>query len=228
MDGTISTRKLGVFHVRGDGTILPPVAGAETQPAQQGGQQEQGGSTGEAQGGTSTQTQGTQQQSGGESGGQGEAKPPWGDKPADFDPDKAWSLIQNVRADADKAKRERDELKSEKQKQEDAKKSDLQKAQDSASSAKTEAQQAKLEAARLRVALKKGLSETQAKRLVGDDEAALEKDADELLASFKQEGGEGGGGSRRPQERLRPGAAPSAEPDETDPSKLAARVPSMF
>jgi len=29
------------------------------------------------------------------------AKPPWGDDPSKFDPDKAWSLIENLRKDAD-------------------------------------------------------------------------------------------------------------------------------
>jgi predicted RNase H-like nuclease (RuvC/YqgF family) len=49
-----------------------------------------------------------------------------------------------------------------------------------------------IEVLRLRVALKKGLSETQAKRLVGKTEEELEADADDLLASF---GGSGSSGS---------------------------------
>lgn len=37
-----------------------------------------------------------------------ESKPPWGDDPSKFDPDKAWKLIQNVKGDveAEKSKRE--------------------------------------------------------------------------------------------------------------------------
>ena len=37
-----------------------------------------------------------------------DAKPPWGDDPTKFDPDKAWALIQNVKGDvaAEKAKRD--------------------------------------------------------------------------------------------------------------------------
>jgi hypothetical protein len=82
---------------------------------------------------------------------------------------------------------------------------------------------------RLKVALKKGLTESQAKRLIGDTEEDLEKDADELLASFKDSTSDDGQGpSRRPRERLRPGAAPSAEAEETDPIKLAAKVPRMY
>lgn len=38
----------------------------------------------------------------------GDGKPPWGDDPSKFDPDKAWKLIQNVKGDlaAEKAKRD--------------------------------------------------------------------------------------------------------------------------
>ncbi|MBM4414908.1 MAG: hypothetical protein FJ035_01255 [Chloroflexi bacterium] len=85
---------------------------------------------------------------------------------------------------------------------------------------------AERESARLRVALKKGLTETQARRLVGDSEDDLEADADELLASFAPAGGEPDTElPRRPRERLRPGARPAAEPEETDPTKLAEAVP---
>jgi hypothetical protein len=95
---------------------------------------------------------------------------------------------------------------------------------------------------RLRVAIRLGLNETQAKRLVGSNEEELEDDAKELLAAFrpaekdgdkaKDEEPEGESerpenSRRRPQERLRPGAVPDAdtEPEELDPRKLAARVP---
>jgi len=37
-----------------------------------------------------------------------EQKPPWGDE--DFNPDTAWKLVQNTRADREKLKAERDEL----------------------------------------------------------------------------------------------------------------------
>lgn len=155
-------------------------------------------------------------------------KPPWGDD-KDFDPGRAWKLIQDTRGDRDKLKRERDDLSGKVKEHEDASKSEQEKSSERAAEAEKKASAATLEAARLRVALKKGLTETQAKRLVGDSEEDLEKDADELLASFKQEeSGSGGGSSRRPKEKLRPGAAPESEADETDPAKLAAKVPRPY
>jgi hypothetical protein len=77
------------------------------------------------------------------------------------------------------------------------------------------------EAARLRVAIRKGLTETQARRLVGATEEELEADAEQLLADFRQDRDDG----RRPQERLRPGATPSVEPDNFDPAKIVERIP---
>src|SRR5690606_28159632 len=92
---------------------------------------------------------------------------------------------------------------------EDAGKSELEKAQAALEEHKGKAATAERELLKLRVALRKGLTETQARRLVGESEEELEKDADELIASFKADDGDGeannGNGSGRPQERLRPG-----------------------
>jgi hypothetical protein len=163
-----------------------------------------------------------------EPGKQDEQEPPWGSD-EEFDPGKAWKLIQDVRGDLSKIKAERDDYKTKAQQFEDASKSDAQKLEEKATTSEQRAAKAEQEAARLRVALKKGLSETQAKRLVGDSEEDLEKDADELLASFKTDDDDGDQASqRRPRERLRPGAAPSSEPEETDPTKLAAAVPRPY
>ena len=85
---------------------------------------------------------------------------------------------------------------------------------------------AERESARLRVALKKGLTEAQVRRLVGDTEEELEADADELLATFATPESESDRDlPHRPRERLRPGARPEATPDETDPAKLAEAIP---
>lgn len=157
-------------------------------------------------------------------------KPPWGDEEENFDAARAWELIQDLRGDLKKVKGERDDLRQEKKERDDAAKTEEQKRDEAKAEAEKNAAKATQEAARLRVALKKGLTETQAKRLVGDSEEDLEKDADELLASFKNEEEEnpeeGGQAPRRPTERLktRSGAAPEAEPDESDPAKLAAGV----
>lgn len=74
--------------------------------------------------------------------------------------------------------------------------------------------------ARRRIAAEKGLSDEQAKFLGDGDEQAMAARADELLAAFRAE--ERGGIHRRPQERLRPGAAPSSEPE--DLGKIADEV----
>jgi hypothetical protein len=121
---------------------------------------------------------------------------------------------------------------------EDASKSDLERISAEAQTHQSRAAQAEAELMRLRVAMRKGLTETQAKRLVGSSEDELEEDADDLLASFKPptpepkddeqeaEPERDPNPRRRPQERLRPGAVPDAdvEPVETDPRKLAAAI----
>jgi hypothetical protein len=78
-----------------------------------------------------------------------------------------------------------------------------------------------LERAELRrtIAAEKGLTDEQARHLAGDDKAAMEASADELVAAFREDGDDH---RRRPTERLRPGAVPGAEPE--DFSRLAERV----
>lgn len=84
---------------------------------------------------------------------------------------------------------------------------------------------AERETARLRVALRKGLTDVQARRLVGDTEEDLEADADELLATFAPARESDTELPTLPRERLRAGARPEATPDETDPAKLAEAIP---
>lgn len=73
------------------------------------------------------------------------------------------------------------------------------------------------------IASDKGLTLAQAKRLHGATKEELEADADEFLAEngpAKDDEPPGG----RPKERLKSGAVPDAESEETDPAKLAALV----
>lgn len=65
---------------------------------------------------------------------------------------------------------------------------------------------------RLKVALQKGLSETQAKRLIGTTEEELAADADELVKSF---GGQGKGGE---EEEGVPSRTPKPLVNPTDPA----------
>lgn len=128
---------------------------------------------------------------------------------------------------AEDAQKLADELAAKVKEYEDADKSEGEKLAEAKATAEKNAASAVSEAARLRVAIRKGLTEVQAKRLIGDTEAELEADADELLASFRpaEEPEEKPDPNRRPTEKLRPGAASSSEPEETDPRKLAARLP---
>lgn len=82
---------------------------------------------------------------------------------------------------------------------------------------------------RYEVALDKGLTKTQARRLVGDSEEDLLADADDLLASFKPtepapEAKPPPGSP--PKETLRPGAAPAEpEPSAAELRKAVAEIP---
>jgi hypothetical protein len=119
---------------------------------------------------------------------------------------------------------------------ENADKSEVQRATDKAAAAEARAKAAELRADRLEIAASKGIPPSLAGRLMGETREELEADADELLKVMKPgEGGDtadkgaspnGAGDSRaRPKESLRSGAAPQAEPEENDPTKLAALIP---
>lgn len=79
---------------------------------------------------------------------------------------------------------------------ENANKSELEKAQARAEAAEKKATETELAALRASVALDKGLTASQAKRLIGATREDLEADADELLADIKN---------------TKPGSAPSSE-----------------
>jgi len=85
----------------------------------------------------------------------------------------------------------------------EAQKSEQQRLEERAAKAEQDAQNAQIENARMRVALEKGLTPSQAKRLVGSTEAELAADADELLADLKP---------GRPEGDVGQGARPQAGP----------------
>lgn len=143
---------------------------------------------------------------------------PSGDQPVQLPDDHP--LVKSLNQWKSEAK----DLRSKVKEFEDSQKTDEQRQQERLSELESTAKKSTLEAARLRVALRKGLNEAQAKRLVGDSEEDLEADADELLATFAPaEEGETPSASRRPQERLRPGATPSSEPEKS-PDEIAESI----
>src|SRR4051812_17175213 len=75
-----------------------------------------------------------------------EQKPPWGDD-KDFDPARAWKLLQDRGGDLDKIKSERDALAEKVKKHEDATKSDQEKLAERTTAAETRAKQATADAA---------------------------------------------------------------------------------
>lgn len=88
-----------------------------------------------------------------------------------------------------------------------------------------------VDALKWEVALDKGLSKTQAKRLVGKTREELEADADELLASWGHQGESGGGEGdevrRGPRRRVNNSGDPDPDAgnsgkDEPDPEKVVA------
>lgn len=76
------------------------------------------------------------------------------------------------------------------------------------------------ETLKLRVALKLGLSETQAKRLVGSTQEELEADAEDLLKSFGSEGTAPEGEDEAPVRRTVRRHSNPADPDPDAPSEI--------
>jgi hypothetical protein len=92
------------------------------------------------------------------------------------------------------------------------------------------AERAELTAFRFEIAIKKGLPPYLATRLKGGTTAEIERDADLLVGEVSQEAEasttNGPSDMRRtPVPKLRPGSVPGAAPFESDPRKLAARIP---
>ena len=129
---------------------------------------------------------------------------------------------------------------------EDQDKSEVEKLRKENAQLKSDLAASASKADRLEVALAKGLTAAQAKRLVGSTREELESDADEILETFggkpsgKDDGDGGDGGkskgegdpprngppSQQPKPALRGGSDPTnQETEETDPRKLAALIP---
>ena len=112
---------------------------------------------------------------------------------------------------------------------EDADKSELQKATDRAAAAEKLAAGSEAKATRYEVAAEIGIHANHLKYLTGSTKEEIEESAKGILDDFPETYAKSDkdGKPTRPRERLRSGAAPDEEPDETDPHKLAASVPRL-
>jgi len=114
-----------------------------------------------------------------------EAKPPWG-SPEEFDAEKAWGLITKLREQKNDpaVAKELSELRSKVSTFEDANRTDMEKVTARADAAEKALADSVSSSLRSSIALEKGLTAAQAKRLVGTTREELMADAVELLADF--------------------------------------------
>jgi hypothetical protein len=118
-------------------------------------------------------------------------------------------------------------------KYEDQGKSETQRLQETAAEHQSRAEKAESQARAMQIAMDRApehasLAQVRAvaKRVRGDDEDALERDADELFELLAPEPKAAPKTPGRPQPRLKGGTAePDEDPEETDPRKLAAQLP---
>ena len=128
-----------------------------------------------------------------------------------------------AKANADAAKRL--------QELEDANKSETQKLADKATEAEKRAAAAEAKATKYEVAAELGIQAKHLRYLHGATREEIEESAKALLEDFPEiydaKSDTDSGKPTRPKERLRSGAAPDEEPDESDPRKLAASLPRL-
>lgn len=156
-----------------------------------------------------------------------EFKAPWeteaGDD-AEIDKPKLKKYIHSLLVDKDKAQTardkavgERDTLKKEAEDKSREGESEVDRLKRENEELRSKGSQESPETLKLRVAVRKHLTEVQAKRLIGETEEELEADADELVKSFggSGEAGEGEETPRRQPRRVNNGSDPDLE-DEPD------------
>ena len=152
----------------------------------------------------------------------GDETPPTGDR--DFEAE-----IKKLRAENAKHRTRNKELSAAAERLaelEDANKSKEDKLAEQATAAQQRAEAAEAKLIRLEVAADKGLSRKLAARLQGTTREELEADADDLLADFSGDSGNGPAPKSRTTPNLRPGGSGGDDDlEELDPAKLAAAIP---
>jgi hypothetical protein len=107
---------------------------------------------------------------------------------------------------------------------EEAKKTTEQRLSEQLTAAQKRVAELELDQLRSSVAAEKGLPAKFARRLTGTTREELEADADDLLDTIPKPEPKVPL-SQKPKESLRGGGRPDEEPEETDPRKLAAKIP---
>lgn len=108
---------------------------------------------------------------------------------------------------------------------EDAEKPEIDKLREEVEDLRRTAAQHEAAALRAEVAMSKGLTAGQAKRLQGATREELEADADEILEQFPAAGGAKPPPSSKPSPDLKGGTDPTSVPEEMNPAKLANGLP---
>lgn len=147
----------------------------------------------------------------------------------DLDLDRAKAAINKKNQEAAALRRrlkEAEPLAQKAREAEEAAKDEKTKLTEARDEAAQEAAEAKAETIRLRMAIKHGLNEDDLDLLGTGTEDEIEARAKRVAELAK--GQEPATNGRTPRERLRPGAVPSSEPEETNPDKLAAEVPRPY
>ena len=149
-----------------------------------------------------------------------------------FDPERFKATLSKKNREAEALRKRLKELEplAEKARElEEASKTDLQRLQEESGSFKERATKAESDLAKLHTAIERAPEGTDitrimavAKRASGDDEDSLAADIDELfeLLAPSQKSPQ-----RKPSERLRGGGNPDNEPEDLNPTSLAARIP---
>lgn len=153
------------------------------------------------------------------------------DPPATGEPDKPDpkkpEIPPEVAAALKKANKEAETLRLKLKEIEDRDKSENDRLKEQLTEANDRTAKAEERAMRLQVAIDKGLSSTQAKRLVGGNQEELEADADDLLETFKP-ADENGRTPAKPTEALKGGGDPENNEPAPDMRKIVADIPRGF
>jgi len=152
------------------------------------------------------------------------ATPPWGTD-ADFNPEKAWNLIQALRGDKTTLTAERDGLKQKVDAAEAATLTEAQRLERERDDAVKNGTTTATELAKARAALKYGLAEDDLDLLGSGTPDEIAARAERLAARLST-APQADPLLGKPKESLpRGGGDPDTEVDETDPAKLAAAIP---